>query len=505
MGEEPLATTSASQERLLRLCKLLYFLNGFSASSFGRFATIFYRTVAHLSAAQIGLVEAAQPIAGVVGNQLFGYVSDRLQRKKAVTLLARVVTTAVLLLLALPQVTHYMLYNLPIGILSVMATVAFFSVGDGVLDSYTLDLLGNERRGEYGRYRLWLAVSWGLGNVAMGLVAKVNFNVNFVAFGVLNAVNIILVAAALPARTRGEMELIAQRKKPPPAPELTQPLPPSSPSAQSPSREALSTRDQSTLWRALRRWRMVVFLLYVMALLGVGNTLVERFLFVYALDELGADSALCGYSVAMTVLFELPIFHFGELLIKRVGHDNMIMLATTSYVLRVLGYTRLTKQTVWYLLALEPFHGLTYGFFWTASVDKMKLEFPVEWQTTGQLLLKSMWSLGQIVGSLFGGFFYQHGSLLGLREGRALYAVTGLGFSALLAAHVLATLVLRTCGSRSLFTPPPQGLLAAATHTATRDSLPETIVEPLSSSQAEGVRPLNSEGLTCVRDTDRAA
>lgn len=169
----PQNANARSNASLLRLCKLLYFMSGFSASSFGRFGTIFYVQVAKLNAAQIGAVEASQPVVGAVGNQLFGFLTDRLQRKKAVSLVTTSVTTCVLMLLMLPQVQCCME-----PILAVMATVALFGVGGGVLDSYTLDLLGAARRGEYGRYRLWLAISWGVGNAAMGVVAKVNFNYN---------------------------------------------------------------------------------------------------------------------------------------------------------------------------------------------------------------------------------------------------------------------------------------------------------------------------------------
>lgn len=72
-------------------------------------------------------------------------------------------------------------------IMAVMATMSFFGVGGGVLDSYTLDLLGDQERGKYGRYRLWLAVSWGVGNALMGLVADhLGFDYNFIISGSLN-------------------------------------------------------------------------------------------------------------------------------------------------------------------------------------------------------------------------------------------------------------------------------------------------------------------------------
>ena len=326
----------ASNTRLLRLCKLLYFMNGFSASSFGRFATIFYVQVAQLNASQIGAVEASQPIASAIGNQLFGVVADRLQSKKVISLLTQLVSTCLLMLLMLPQVQCCM------GrILAVMVAVSFFGVGGGVLDSYTLDLLGVARRGEYGRYRLWLAISWGVGNAGMGAVAKVNFNYNFIAMAVLNAAAILMMAMALPRRTQQEKILVAERS--------AERAHAAAAADDDVGAMSNSARGSTTLRNLLCQARMIAFLVHLM-LLGFGFTVVEKFLFVFALDELGADSTLCGYSVAVTVIFEIPIFQFGAQLVERLGHDAMMWLATASYVARVFGYTRLEPHTVWYLL-----------------------------------------------------------------------------------------------------------------------------------------------------------
>lgn len=71
--------------RMLRLMKLLYFLNGFSAASFGRFSTLFYIDRG-LDTHHIGIIEAACPVSSAAGNQLFGFVADCLQRKKLVSL-----------------------------------------------------------------------------------------------------------------------------------------------------------------------------------------------------------------------------------------------------------------------------------------------------------------------------------------------------------------------------------------------------------------------------------
>ena len=462
MTDEHAARSTAS---LLRLCKLLYFLGGFSGATFGRFSTIFYLTVAKLSPHQIGIVEASQPISGALGNQIWGYVSDRLQRKKVVALAGRIVSTVLLMMLMLPAVAHSFTH-----IVVVMVTMAFFSVGDGVLNAYTLDLLGDARRGEYGRYRLWLAVSWGVGNAIMGIVAQINFNINFILFASLSALSVVIMGVALPARTQGEKRIVAERKLirhtfgngalllPGEDADLRGGAASAPDAARSGGDGELSSRSdrmegRSSLRASLCRARMVAFLVEL-GLLGVGFTLVEKFIFVYAIDELGASPSLCGYSVAITVLFEIPIFHFGEWLLRWLGHDAMLWLSVLSYALRVFGYTRLRASTVWYLLALEPFHGITYGLAWTAAVDKMKCEVPPEWQTTSQLLLSTcMWSFGRTAGSLFGGFFYASGSFLGLRRGQALYMLAGCGATAVLTLHAATTLLLRACGQRGLHTP----------------------------------------------------
>ena len=78
-----------STARQLQLCKLLYFLEGFSFASFGRFATLYYLSRG-LDAHEIGLIEACRPATAIVGGVLFGWLSDRLRRKKAVFLATRV-------------------------------------------------------------------------------------------------------------------------------------------------------------------------------------------------------------------------------------------------------------------------------------------------------------------------------------------------------------------------------------------------------------------------------
>ena len=88
----------------------------------------------------------------------------------------------------------------------------------------------------------------------------------------------------------------------------------------------------------------------------------------------------------------------------------MFVLALAAYAGRVYGYTRLTPATVWWLLALEVLHGVTFGLAWTAAVDYAKAAFPKRWQTTAQMLTGLCNArLGVILGALLGGLF-AHGA-----------------------------------------------------------------------------------------------
>ena len=291
----------------LPLIKVLYFLNGWSGASFGRFATLFY-VAKHLSSKQIGYIEAAQPLARAVGNQIAGWMADSLQRKKVIALLARCITTALLESFLFKSIGCTGCFY---PILATMMVMAFFSVGGGLLDSYTLDALGEERQREYGKYRLWLAISWGVGNAVMGLVAEANFDNNFITFGVMNGLSILLMAMLLPARTRDEIARVRERSA---AAENAGTGEANIAPGATAVPQATLNRD-SSFCEALCRWQVVVFLAE-MTYFGVAASVVEKFLFIYLTNELNAPYSLCGYSVAMTVLFEIPIFHYASPLLR---------------------------------------------------------------------------------------------------------------------------------------------------------------------------------------------
>lgn len=148
-----------------------------------------------------------------------------------------------------------------------MCSASFFSVGGGILDAFTLEMLGPAGHATYGKYRLWTAVSWGIGGACMGAVAEVNFDYNFITFGVLNFVCVAVFAFATPRWTSSELQRVQVTATAHPCPSVTP--------------------------------RIVAFLAEY-AFIGAAATVVDSFLFIYATEELGASYRLCGCARALT-------------------------------------------------------------------------------------------------------------------------------------------------------------------------------------------------------------
>ena len=96
---------------------------------------------------------------------------------------------------------------------------------------------------------------------------------------------------------------------------------------------------------------------------------------------------------------------------------------------------------MWWLLAIEPLHGLTLTLYMVALVDYFDAAVPPEWRTTSQLLLDSLYQrAGQGVGAAGGGW------LMARRGGREVYMLCSSCAAVLFGLHAGLCLVLWMCG-----------------------------------------------------------
>ena len=154
------------------------------------------------------------------------------------------------------------------------------------------------------------------------------------------------------------------------------------------SEKAIKKSDMKirNIFKVLKK-RINILFFIEMTLFGSAIAIVERLLFIYVMkgvDDggLGGDTSLCGYIVGITVIFELPIFYYAKKLLKFPGRDGLYLISMTSYFTRVYGYTLLTYDTRYYILALESLHGFCFATMWISSVDYAKEISPIGWEAT---------------------------------------------------------------------------------------------------------------------------
>jgi len=142
-------------------------------------------------------------------------------------------------------------------------------------------------------------------------------------------------------------------------------------------------------------------------------------------------------TVGVTVVFEIPIFHYSKWLLSNVGHDVLFVIAMISYLIRVLGYTLLTETTLYWILPLEILHGFTFASMWIASIDFSAAIAPTECSTTIQTILWVSYTyIGQIIGSTVGGWIIQNYSMIIMYRGMSFI------FLIVLLLHLYVWLVL---------------------------------------------------------------
>eukprot|EP00614_Pseudopedinella_elastica_P017430 CAMPEP_0172654232 /NCGR_PEP_ID=MMETSP1068-20121228/244228_1 /TAXON_ID=35684 /ORGANISM="Pseudopedinella elastica, Strain CCMP716" /LENGTH=258 /DNA_ID=CAMNT_0013468673 /DNA_START=583 /DNA_END=1359 /DNA_ORIENTATION=- len=80
------------------------------------------------------------------------------------------------------------------------------------------------------------------------------------------------------------------------------------------------------------------FMLAAVAM-AAGTSIVEKLLFLFFREDLGASYLVCGLSVVVTVVFEIPIFAYAKPVLDQCGPAALMVVAATAYTTRVVGYT----------------------------------------------------------------------------------------------------------------------------------------------------------------------
>ena len=368
-----------------------YALLGLGASAFIPFVTLLLRDRG-LSPGEIGIVLAALSLSGVIAAPIWSHTADT--RLGTVHTLQLACAAASVFALGLTVTGS----NL-IGIAAVCALLgAAQSPHSALTDALTLSRLGSERVVEYGTFRLWQSVGWGVGCIAIGAVLT--------AAEVWLVPPLYAVAAAIYAVYAARFG----RSRP----------------------DAPATRG-SRLGSVGEAFRTVDHLpMYLLGVLVFATSTHAAGDFVpLRIVSRGGDALLVGIAAGVSAFVEIPFMRSSRSLVERFGLRGMFAAGAGVYAAASLAWAAFPDPVA--VTAVRIAIGVGFALTYVSMVQMTAHLVPQRLRNTGQALLQiCTFGLAPMIGGAVGGFVYEHvgppqlflGSAAGIAVGIAMVWVS---------------------------------------------------------------------------------
>lgn len=350
-----------------------YFLFYAAMASFMPFIVLFYQQLG-FNGVQIGLLTGVPPLITLFAGPFLTGVADSTRRHNLI--MGAGLLGAAVFVFSISQFASFAV----IFLLVLAFNVSLAPVGS-LGDSATMAMLGEERA-MYGRVRLGGTFGWGIfAQVAGLLFYRYGLEVLFYVFTGIMLVN-FFVSRKLSFGKHEQHEAA-----------------------------------RGNVWTFLTNRRWVIFLLSSF-FGGLGAISVASYLSPY-LTELGANGGQIGFAFTIATLTEIPVFFFGDRLVKRFTPHGLFLISLVLIAVRSVFFG--IVNTVSLALVVQAIGGLFYPAMWSAGVAYAYENSPVHLKSTAQGVFGAA-SFG--VGSAVGGLVC--GLLLESLGGRGMFMVLGI-------------------------------------------------------------------------------
>jgi PPP family 3-phenylpropionic acid transporter len=342
-------------------------------ASFVPFMVLYYQQL-NFSGVQIGIITGVPPLITLAAAPFLTGIADTTRRHTLIMGIGILMTAITTFMLP-------MLSSFTAIFLLVLLFNIFFSPVSSLSDSAVMFMLGDERA-KYGRIRLGGTIGWGVfAQIAGFLLYRYGLSVLFYVCTAIALVNFFF-----------------SRKLAFGKPE-----------------EHIS--NPGSVWTFLTNRRWIFFLLSVL-IGGLGAVSVASYLSPY-LKDLGANGKQIGFAITIATVTEVPVFFFGNSLVKRFGSDKLISISLVLIVARTLLFG--IVNTVFLAIVVQGIGGLFFPAMWSACVTYADEHAPAGLKSTAQGILGTA-TFG--VGSSIGGLIC--GPLLVSLGGRGMFLVLGI-------------------------------------------------------------------------------
>uniref|UniRef100_K3WWJ1 Major facilitator superfamily (MFS) profile domain-containing protein n=1 Tax=Globisporangium ultimum (strain ATCC 200006 / CBS 805.95 / DAOM BR144) TaxID=431595 RepID=K3WWJ1_GLOUD len=376
----------AAVREMLWAPKAMYAISSGGQSALVNFLPVFYEHTAQFTKIQISVLQTLPCICSIVAPPFWGAIADAIRNQRLVHIMC-IVTGALLL------------FSIQYARSSFALTVLFVVLGNfqsapagSLLDHAVLDLL-SKVGGEYGKQRLFGAVGYGAGAYISGLLVAAAgiswaFNLNLILM-----LTSLLVLRAIPVVKHGHDDGYAILE-----------------SADVDGIQKAQANAPPTFMEGLRmlgKKADVLVLLGVVFLMGLMYGVLSSFLTLNLYNLSGNNSQIIGIAIMCETSSELPAFFFSQVIIRKLGTVNVLLLSIAGYALRISYLAIMTNP--WGAIPFEFLHGLTFGIAWAACTQYIYTAAPKGCEGTVMGILNAVQNgLGRGAGTLVGGYFYQN-------------------------------------------------------------------------------------------------
>lgn len=271
------------------------------------FMPIWFKQVLHLSGAEIGTIYAANSIAAMAMQPVYGYISDRIGLRKnllAFINLCVVMTAPFFLLVYQPLLTNYFFLGVIAG--AIFMAIAY-NAGVAAIESF-VEKAGRSNGFEFGRARCWGSLGAAVGIFAAGLVFNINPSYIFIMASVM-----ALPLAIILYTTKLKAADLEQAKK-----------------------NNISLADVKELFHIKNVWMFMIFILGSACVYSVFD---QQFAIYYASlfpTEAEGNEAF-GYLNSFQVFLEAAAMFMAPYFVNKLGAKRSLILAGTIMTCRMLG------------------------------------------------------------------------------------------------------------------------------------------------------------------------
>ncbi len=346
------------------------------SSAFLGYWVLYFQDERKIPGSEIGWMMSIYVSAALMGQYLFGFVSDKLRSIRVL------IVTAALLFAAAVAAMPFQTSALNIRI--TMALLGFLQQPIGpMLDSWTLKYLRDHSDpNQFGRIRSFGSLGWAtVALLTAYLILMVSWNM-FFHVATLAAVLLSAVAITIPdTATNRDPESSGE-------PSLTM-------------RQSIARLFRNPAYLYILA---VVFLMY----LGVQTTFNFQSLLI---KETGGGVAELGWTFFFGVMCEMPAMFLSAWLLPRISARKLMTIAGVLYMLRygLIIYF----QTSWIVMLTACLEGLAFGLLLSSLRSYVFSVVDQEIQTSAMTIVDATFlSLTVIIGGVVGGWLIEQFSVL---------------------------------------------------------------------------------------------